>query len=867
MAIHLGDRFQNPVPIGSGGMGEVYRAYDRWLDRDVAIKVLKNSRLSNPNAHERFKREGLVVAKLKHPHIVPLHDVVRAGDLEFLVMEYIDGESLAVRLQRGPLKIDDVIKWGSQIAQAIAAVHRAEFTHRDLKPSNVMITESGAKLIDFGLAKLDNSDPSEQDQADSTATANLTHAGAVVGTLRYMSPEALERRTVDARSDVFSFGAVLYEMVTGRRAFDGDSDAQVIAAILSRNPLPLRELRPDAPPELATLIATCLAKEPRDRWQHALDVAHQLDAIPGSHATTRAPISSTTLRLARAQPRWVAAATIVGAIGVATPGDFYTGRMGLGAGAVPPLLVALPCEANDRAARGLCNGLADAVVRRLARLTQTHPLQVTPQVGGPTGVADSVTAARRLLGASRVMQMKTADGQQWTLTMADERPDTVPDSLDLESGDDGIFDLEERAVLWAVRTLGLEPTPVEREALLFRGTVSPGARTAYLRGRGVLVGGSDAAESDEGIAAFESAIADDPNYAASYAGLGMVWRAKYLRSHDPAAGENARRACADAIDRQPGLSEGYTCLGLLEAADKRFELAAASFARAIEADPTDDDAIVGLGRAQEDLHLPAEAERVYRSAIDQRPNYFGPRVWAANFYRRQNRYEDAGRALSEAVRLVPDNARLRAALAVPLMYVGRYEEAIAAARAAVEIEPTEQALLAWGMTLYRMRKFPAAAEMIERATLIGRPQPTVLGSLARAYYWWGTPDAKARAKALFTQAAAEMEVELLHPSGRVATSDLHISLSEYYAKLGRVDEAKRHLAQVGIDVDAKDSPTDSHQLLFVAMVYEQLGEHQLALRWLERAVFWGVKPSELRAWRELDGLRNDREFQKLISSN
>jgi serine/threonine protein kinase len=249
--------------LGAGGMGEVYRARDTRLDRTVALKVLSRDQATHPRGRERFEREARVISKLTHPHVCTLHDVgvatVAGVETQFLVMELVDGETVAARLQRGPLPVDQAIKTGIEILDALSAAHAAGIIHRDLKPGNIMLTKSGVKLLDFGLARLRL--PAVADHAAATdATDPLTVEGSIVGTVPYMSPEQLRGQEADARSDVFAFGAVLYEMVTGSRAFQGDSQADLIAAILERDPPALETRAPQLPPALGRIVAACLEK-------------------------------------------------------------------------------------------------------------------------------------------------------------------------------------------------------------------------------------------------------------------------------------------------------------------------------------------------------------------------------------------------------------------------------------------------------------------------------------------------------------------------------------------------------------------------------------------------------------------------------
>ena len=278
--------------VGEGGMGEVWKAIDTRLDRTVAIKTLPQHLSEAPERRQRFEREARTIARLSHPHICTLFDIGRENDADFLVMEYIDGEVLADRLRQGPLPIDQVLRCGNEIAQAMHEAHRAGIVHRDLKPGNVMLTRRGVKLLDFGLAKLTpahSADLSADVPTTAAMMSPLTSDGLVLGTVPYMAPEQLEGREADARTDIFAFGGILYEMATGRRAFTAASQAGLISAIMTADPPSVLELQPGAPPFLDHLITRCLAKDPDARWQSASDLAGQLEWIAGKAASARAP--------------------------------------------------------------------------------------------------------------------------------------------------------------------------------------------------------------------------------------------------------------------------------------------------------------------------------------------------------------------------------------------------------------------------------------------------------------------------------------------------------------------------------------------------------------------------------------------------
>ena len=298
------------APLGAGGMGEVYRARDTRLERTVAVKVLPAHLSSSEEMRQRFEREAKAISQLSHPHICALYDVGSHEGTEYLVMEYLEGETLADRVAKGPLPAEQLLKWGVEIADALDKAHRQGIVHRDLKPGNVMLTKSGVKLLDFGLAKvLDPKGPLESLTSAPTVAKDVTREGAILGTLSYMAPEQLEGKKADPRTDIFALGAVLYEMATGRKAFSGSSQASLISSILTSEPAAISAVQPMTPPALDRVVKTCLAKDSDDRWQSARDVALQLRDVSGVEAG-----------MYSARPRKVGASILIGVLILALAG-------------------------------------------------------------------------------------------------------------------------------------------------------------------------------------------------------------------------------------------------------------------------------------------------------------------------------------------------------------------------------------------------------------------------------------------------------------------------------------------------------------------------------------------------------------------
>ncbi len=304
------------APLGAGGMGEVYKARDTRLERSVAIKVLPQHLSSSPEVRSRFEREAKTISQLSHAHICALYDVGREGETEYLVMELLEGETLSDRLVKGPLALEQTLRYGVEIADALDKAHRQGIVHRDLKPGNVMLTRSGVKLLDFGLAKAMTAAKPESKLTSLPTQQGLTQEGTILGTFQYMAPEQLEGKEADARTDIFAFGASLYEMATGTRAFSGASQASLISAIMQNDPPPISSVQPMSPPALDRVVRTCLAKDPEERWQSASDLKRELRWIgEGSQSGAAAAAATVGPRRRGARLAWgIAVAAIAASI-------------------------------------------------------------------------------------------------------------------------------------------------------------------------------------------------------------------------------------------------------------------------------------------------------------------------------------------------------------------------------------------------------------------------------------------------------------------------------------------------------------------------------------------------------------------------
>jgi eukaryotic-like serine/threonine-protein kinase len=834
-------------------MGEVYRALDTRVGRTVAVKILPADAAANPDRRHRFEREARAVARLNHPHICALYDVGRQDGVEFLVMEFLDGETLSARLARSALPLDEALKHGAALAQALARAHREGITHRDIKPSNVMLTDAGIKLLDFGLAKLrDRSDaPSPASPFDDEPTREpLSREGTLVGTVAYMSPEQLEGRPVDARTDIYALGLVIYEMITGRKAFARPSQTSLIAAILKEPPPSIASIQPSTPPAVERIVLTALAKDPDKRWQDASDLARELAWVAtGSHTTT---VDSPGHAARPGWRRWLLPAAIVIAAAGATIRftSFRTPQSSIRS------LVILPCRASggDATAQAYCDGLTDTLSAKMTPLAVARGLQITStmEVRG-RGVHDAAQA-RREFGATLILDggiLRAGDTLRVNYVLVDAATLRQIEAYSATSAAGDPFALQDRVSTWAAGVLALNLTGPERQTLTASGTQTAGALELYLQGHGYLLDYQTPGNIDAAIDVFNRAIALDPRYALAFAGLGRAFWLKYDTTHDSIWVQQARTACTQAVSLDADAAASHVCLGTVALGTGAADDATREFRRAVTLEPMNDEATLGLARAEARTD-PTAAENTYKEAIVLRPRYWATLTWLGNFYREHGRYADAARQYTAAIALTPDNARAYYVLCGLYGSIGRYDEAITACSTSASLVPSASAYMNWGNTLAALRRFGEAVEKFDEARRIGPESYRLVGNTARALYFTGRRQQAlvlyARAITLVTQALTVNPRDV----------DARISLAAYYAKSGDRAKAIAELSTVSADID------DPHVLTFGAVVYMDLGDPETALAWLERAAAHGLAVSELHDWIELDALETNPRFRALL---
>lgn len=550
------------APIGAGGMGEVYSARDTRLDREVAIKVLPSHLSSDPALRERFDREARAISKLNHPHVCTLYDVGHQDGIDFIVMEYLEGETLADALMRGPLPLRQVYRYAREIADALDKAHRLGIVHRDLKPGNIMLTKSGAKVLDFGLAKYETAAPAEATEA--TQQKPLTAEGSIIGTMQYMAPEQLEGADADARTDIFALGSVLYEMVTGRRAFDGKSRASLIAAIMEREPPPISTIQPMTPAALDSLVRRCLAKDPDDRIQSARDLALSLQEIDDQSRSAEAARPVLAPRIGR--KRVVIAAIAVVALAIAG-GAFLYGRRGTPSVPAPPVeraktIAVLPFAnlGGDHSRDFLRLAIPDEITTILSysRDLSVRPFSVSRRF---TGDVDLQDVARKLNASDIVSGHVIDEGGKLSITL--EAIDAAAnrllwrDTFEVPSADL----ITMRNELSTRIDGGLLPRLAVSSGTTAKESSRPQNAEAYALYLRAAAATSDPVPNKEAWDLLEGAAKLDPTYAPIWAQIAR--RAYYAYSYSSAGEEavaRAQEAARHALDLDPNLVEAATRL-------------------------------------------------------------------------------------------------------------------------------------------------------------------------------------------------------------------------------------------------------------------------------------------------------------------
>ena len=833
--------------VGAGGMGVVFRARDEQLDRDVALKILPGLALLSDPARRQFRREALSLAKIIDPQVAMAFDFGHASGIDYLVTEFVPGLTLEVKLAGRALPENEILQLGKQLASGLEAAHREGVIHRDLKPSNVKVTPEGRlKILDFGLAYL------LKTETEATVTAPLTDTYSDAGTLPYMAPEQIKGQKPDARADVWSAGAVLYEMSTGKRPFGDLTGTQLIAAIIEQRPVPPREANPKISDGLERVILRALQKDPKERYQSAGDLRIDLANL----ATGTMPIHPKPAPSAN-WGRWALALVVVALLGA---GIWW--RVHPSGESLPEqrMMAVLPFEsvANDAPTNALGLGLTETVTAKLVQAVDGGHLQlVSTRELIAQGVRTS-DQARREFGTDLVLEGSLQqDGSRIRITwsLVDPRTHTQIAANTVTGNADDIFGLQDNLFAEVLEKLPTEVDPARRQSVQGRLETKPAAYDFYLRGRGYLDDYQRPDNIESAIAQFERAVAIDKNYAPAYAAMGLAFNAGFQwknRGKDWIG--KARAQCEKALAITPQLAEGHTCLGNVDYSTGNYQEAVEQFQRSLDLDHTSDETLRLLADAYQKQGKDSAAEDAYRKAIALRPNHWAVYSTFGTFYFNRARYSEAEGMFKEAIKRAPMNFRDYSNLGATYLYIGQYQAGVENLKQSISLRPTYEAYGNLGACYFYMRRYQESADNLQEALKIDPKDWLNWGNLGDTLVQ--IPSRRSEGLNAYRKA-----IELAGPRLEVNPKDSSTLaiIADYYAIL---DDQRQAQNRIGRALEI--APADPDVLFRAAILHNHFGDKARTLDFLEKSAAAGYSRTVIRDTPDFDSLKDDPRYRVLL---
>ncbi len=849
--------------LGEGGMGVVYCARDLKLDRLAALKILPPEQMFNPRRRARFAGEAKAASALNHPNIVTIYEIESVDGVEYIAMEYIAGDTLHALVPSTGMELSLALDCASQVASALAAAHAAGIVHRDVKPANIMVTKSGlVKLLDFGIALIEQ--PDVDPNATTSTMAFLTRPGTVVGTLAYMSPEHAQGAGVSPRSDIFSLGVVMYQMLSGTLPFQGASQVGLLYEIVHTRPPALNKIRPDVPPALARVVEKALEKDPEERYQSAGELLHDLKDITRQVENGVVPGKVTIARGARKVDRGkilkIAALAASLLLLIAVLAWRFAPRW-INRVPAEKKIAVLPFRniGGNRDNEAFCDGVMESLTSELTELSQFHgSLWVVPASEVRREGLASPGEARRALGANLVITgsvQRDRDHVHLTANLVDAGTMRQLRSREIERPISAEAELQDSVVQEIAGMLQLELGAEERQKLAAGRTGTSGAYDLYLQARGHLQRRGQG-DIDQAIQMFQQAIQLDSKYALAYAGLGEAYWRKYRESSDTQWVEPARKNCQLALALNNQIAPVYLTLGIVEEGAGQHEQALEALNKAAQLEPSNPNVLSELGAVREAMGKFDLAESSFQAATKLRTDDWTSLNALGSFYYRRGRYPDAIPLFVKVTEMAPDDSLGYTNLGATHAMAGQYDAAAENFKKSLALRQTASAYTNLGTIYYFLDRCAEAVPLMERASELAPKSEQMWGNLGDAYACAGGPQDAATSA---YRRAVQLGLQRLDVNPNDGETLSVVAL--YQAKLG--DKAK---ALANIRKARRIAPASRKVMWESALVYELAGDRNEALTALTGAIHGGQPLDEVRGEPALAKLRADPRYQKLMAS-
>ncbi|MDQ3280652.1 MAG: protein kinase [Acidobacteriota bacterium] len=837
-------------PLGAGGMGEVYRARDARLGREVALKILPAELASNSEALRRFEQEARAASALNHPNIVTIYEIGRAAELVWIAMELVDGSDLRALAAREPLSLKTALRIAVKLADGLAAAHEKGIVHRDLKPDNVMVTTDGfVKILDFGLAKQVRVITAEE------TTIPHTSPGAVFGTVGYMSPEQTVGKEMDYRSDQFSLGVILYEMLTRRRPFDRETKPETMAAIIRDDVEPPSSVNDAVPFEIDRIVARCLAKSPRERYASTRDLARDLREIRDglTHSSTRVR-TAPPAKAAKPQMLHIGIALAIVSI-VSAAAFMWTSRNRAAAGQRIGSLAVLPFRDLSASADGriLADGIAELIATRLSAVRE---LRVSaPFEGARVSENDDLATIAKKRAADAIVRgvvQRSGENVRVTYSLVDASSGRTLVSSTATRPATDLFALEDAIADDLVHALGRDAAPRAESATAALG---PNDQRQFIEAVGLLQRVKDERSVDRAITTLEGILRNARESGAVNALLARALLYKAALARRPALLEQATVYATRGVALSADDPETHITLGRLLNESRRHAEAVREFQRALALDPEASEAVLGLAQAADGQGRAADAEKMYRRAIALRPDAPANHMIFGIFCYTQGRHDEAIEHFRIATELAPELAHAHANLGAALQARGRQDEAMRAFRQSLAIEPTAAGWSNLGTLQFFNGRYEDAESSYRRAAALAPADPVMwvnLGDACRA-----TGNAPCASDA-WPRAISTARDALAVSSSNVLTRAM---LASALAKSGDIAAAEGEIRRA-LETD----PTNPDVLYQASVIATLRGSLDSAVSWLERAIKAGYPADYAQRDPVLDPLKAMPSFSKVVKS-